>query len=257
MKKFLKFSAVLFIILAGGFLFWLRGQYTVPIMMYHHVEPTESYRTNSVSPENFERQMAYLQAHGFRVLSFDELIQAIRSHSPLPRRSAVITLDDGYADNYENAYGVLRKYQYPAIIFVPTDLINTPGYLTWEQMKEMAAHGITFGSHSRQHTYLPDVPPVQQRDEIFESKRLIEHNLGAPAKYFSYPIGGFTPGVKTMVQEAGYEGAVATNRGHNRLNRDVFELKRIRFGDRDVRPDYLWIKLSGYYNLFRKPKDPY
>lgn len=226
-------------------------------MMYHNVDYIDGYRSNTVSPENFERHMAYLKGHGFHVLSFDELVQLTKSSAPLPRKSAVITFDDGYEDNYIHAYKILKKYGYPAIIFIPSDLINTEGYLSWAQVKEMARSGITIGSHSRHHLYLPDLAQQEQRDEIIGSKSIIEQQLGKTCDYFSYPIGGFNDQIKQFVKEAGYYGAAATNRGFDRTNRDVFELNRIRFGDRDDRNDYLWIKLSGYYNFFREGKKPY
>ena len=225
--------------------------------MYHNVDVIDGYRTNTVSPENLERHMAYLKGHGFHVLSFDELVRLTKDGASVPRKSVVITFDDGYEDNYVNAYRILKKYGFPAIIFVPSDLINTEGYLSWEQVKEMAGNGISIGSHSRRHLYLPDLPEQEQREEIFGSKRIIEQHLGRPSDYFSYPIGGFNDQIKQFVKAAGYYGAAATNRGYDKTNKDVFELKRIRFGDRDVRNDYLWIKLSGYYNLFRKSKEPY
>ena len=60
-----------------------------------------------------------------------------------------------------------------------------------------------------------------------------------------------------MVKQAGYDSACTTNRGDDRFNRDIYELKRVRFSDQDDRIDYLWMKLSGFYNLFRKAKNPY
>jgi len=256
MKKILKITALFCIPAVLGVLWWLHGQHTVPVMMYHHVETTDNYRANSVSPENFERHMAYLRDHGFKVLSFEDLVRLTREGRRPPRKSAVITFDDGYADNYELAYAILKKFNFPAIIFVPTDFINTDGYLSWEQIREMVQNGISIGSHSRRHAYLPDLSALEQRDEIFGSKRILETNLGVPADYFSYPIGGFSEEIKHLVREAGYKGAAATNRGFDRLNHDVYELNRIRFGDRDIRNDYIGIKLSGYYNLFRKAKSP-
>src|SRR3989338_7924022 len=221
-KRSLKLAIVLFIAVLVVFASWLYGQYTVPIMMYHNVADTDEYRANTVRPELFERHMAYLKNHGFRVLSFAQLVQLTKTGQAFPRKSVVITFDDGYADNYEHAYGILRKYGYPAIIFVPTDLMNTDGYLTWDQIKEMAGNGITIGSHTRRHSYLPDLPPAEQRDEIFGSKHALEQNVGVPAEYFSYPIGGFSEEIKRLVKEAGDQGAAATNRGYDRLNRDVF-----------------------------------
>lgn len=256
-KKYFVGFAVLCIVIIGGFLFWLSGHYVVPIMMYHNVDFTEELKSNTVSPQNFERQMAYLKDHRYHVLSFDELVQLTVSSQPLPRKSVVITFDDAYEDNYIYAFEILKKYGYPAIIFSPSDLIGQKGHLNWKQVSEMIKSGITFGSHSRFHTYLPDLSVEKQRDEIIRSKKILEEHLGMAVDYFAYPIGGFSESIKQIVKEAGYKGAAATNRGYDRFNKDVFELNRIRFSDKDDRNDYLWIKLSGYYNLFRATKNPY
>ena len=255
-KKFLVACFALFVIFAG-FLYWLSNRYVVPIMMYHSVDYSDALKPNTVSPENFEFQMAYLKDHGFHVLSFNELVQLIQSDSPLPRKSAVITFDDAYEDNYTHAFKILKKYGYPAIIFAPSGLIGQKGHLNWEQIKTMAKGGIAFGSHTRFHSYLPDLPVEEQREEIFGSKRALEKQLGGAVDYFAYPNGGFSESIKQIVKEAGYKGAAATNRGYDRLNKDEFELNRVRFSDKDDRNDYLWIKLSGYYNFFRAAKKPY
>ncbi|MDP2830799.1 MAG: hypothetical protein Q8O02_00950, partial [Candidatus Omnitrophota bacterium] len=79
-----------------------------------------------------------------------------------------------------------------------------------------------------------------------------------PAVYFCYPIGGFNEIVKKLVKEASYKGACTTNRGADRFNRDVYELKRVKMTNFDMsKPFYFRLKLSGYYNLFRSRKDSY
>lgn len=248
---------VLLIVAAGGFLSWLPTQYVVPIMMYHHVDYAGEPQPNWVSPERFERHMAYLKKHGFKVLSLDELVETAGGQKPFSGKRVVITFDDGNEDNYIYAFNILKKYGFPAIIFVPSDFVNTPGYLNWEQMKEMINGGVAIGSHTRRHAYLPDLSAVEQWDEISGSKRMLEQHLGVPVEYLAYPVGGFSEAIKRFVKDAGYKGAATTNRGHDRFNKDVFELNRIRFSDKDNRNDYLWMKLSGYYNLFRKAKDAY
>jgi len=255
-KKFLIISIAVSVIALGGFIIWLSGHYVVPIMMYHSVANSDTVQSNTVSPANFQKQMAYLKKRKFNVLSFNDLVQLIRSEKPIPKKSVVITFDDGYADNYTNAFNILKQYGYPAIMFIPSDLIGNVGYLTWGQVREMASYGIAFGSHTRHHNYLPDLNKADQKDEIFESKRILEQRLGRSINYFAYPIGGFSDSIKKQVGQAGYMGAAATNRGADRLNKDVYELNRIRFGNKDNRNDYLWIKLSGYYNLFREVKNP-
>lgn len=257
-KKTFSVAAAVLILAIGGFLFWLSDKHTVPIMMYHQVIYREDPQSNWVSPQNFEWQMAYLAKHNYHVIPLSELVAATKAGRTLPRKSVVITFDDGYENNYFHAYRILKKYGFPAIIFVPSDQVsNADGYLKWEQIREMIAGGIDIGSHTRTEAYLPDLTVEQQRDEIRESKRILERNLGIPIDYFAYPIGGFSEEIKDITRGAGYKAACATNRGYDPLNKDVYELNRIRFSDKDNRPDYLWIKLSGFYNLFRKAKHPY
>jgi len=243
-------------VVASGFLLWISNQYVVPIMMYHNVNYTDEPKPNTVSPENFERQMSFLREHRYRVLSLDELVEKIKSGKKISRKSVVVTFDDGYDDNYSYAFDILRKYEIPATIFIPSDLIGTKGYLIWDQVKEMLKNGIHFGSHSRYHSYLPDIPSAGQKEEIEGSKRVLEEELGVEINYFAYPIGGFSEQIKQFVKDAGYKGACATNRGYDRMNKDLFELNRIRFGDNDDNDFVLWAKLSGYYNTFRKTKSP-
>lgn len=254
-KKSFPLGFILLVILIAGFYALASNCYVVPIMTYHHVTRLDVPQPNTVSPQNFERHMAYLKKHQFHVIRLDTLVNAIQGRRRLPRKSVVITFDDGNEDNYANAFPILKKYQFPATIFVISDLVNADGYLSAQQMKEMSAYGIDIGSHTRGHPYLPELSSEDQRNEIHESKRRLEKELGVPVKYFAYPSGGFTEQIKRFVREAGYEGACTTNRGSDRWNRDVFELKRIRFSDKDNRPDSMWIKLSGFYNLFRKSKN--
>ena len=244
------------VVIAGGISWWASRQYVVPIMMYHHVADVSPKRSDTVSPERFHWHMTYLKKHHFNVLPLRTLVQIIKQGKPLPRKSVVITFDDGSEDNFQYAFPVLKKYGFPATIFVISDVVNTKGFLTTEQMKEMYAQGIDIGSHTRSHPYLPDVSSERRREEIFGSKARLEQETGIKVSSFAYPSGGFDEEIKKLAKEAGYDSACTTNRGYDRFNRDVYELKRIRFSDQDDRVDYLWMKLTGFYNLFRKAKAP-
>ncbi len=256
LKRFFLSLFIIFMLVVSSFLLWISNRYVVPIMMYHNVNYTETPKLNTVSPENFEFQMNFLREHHYDVLSLDELVEKIKKGRRISRKSVVVTFDDGYEDNYTYAFDILKKHDIPATIFLPSDLIGTQGFLNWTQVKEMFKNGIYFGSHTRHHTYLPDIPEEGQKDEIENSKKIIEGELGKEVKYFSYPIGGFSDQIKRIVKEAGYAGACATNRGYDRMNKDVFELNRIHFGDKDDNAFVLWAKLSGYYNTFRSLKNP-
>ncbi len=252
-----------FVIVAGGiglalvvFGVWVSQQYVVPILMYHHVAVADPKEANWVTPENFARQMAYLKEHGYNVIALADLIERMRAGKDFPRNTVVITFDDGYDNNYYHAFPVLKRFGFPATIFMVADFVDQPGFLTLAQMQEMQTQGITFGSHSRRHAYLPDVSPEVLRDEVVNSKKILEELLNRPIDLMGYPSGGYNAEVQQVVREAGYRGACTTNRGFSRQNEDLYALKRVRFVNRSTDWPINWMQLSGYYNLFRSPKNP-
>lgn len=235
---------------------WMYPRYTVPMLMYHYIDP--EIWSLSVTPENFERQMKFLSEKKYRVISLDAFVEQTKAGKPFAHNTVVITFDDGRSDNYKNAYPVLKKYNMPATIFLITQWMDRDPQLTWDQVREMAANGIDFGSHTQHHRYVPDLLPRELLTEIVNSKYDIEGRLGRPANHFCFPSGGFTEEAKAVIRQAGYTSASTTNRGMDRHNRDLYELKRIKVKNRDGENTfYFWIKLSGYYNLFRggKPGD--
>ncbi|MBF0386531.1 MAG: polysaccharide deacetylase family protein [Candidatus Omnitrophica bacterium] len=244
--------------------FWLPGRYVVPVLMYHSISIAENQRdsANSVSPAAFERQMRFIKQNGYRVLTADEYAAITAAGGKFPAKSVVITFDDGVLDNFTQAYPVLRKYDLPALIFVPSAAVGGPAEqwawprLDRAQMLEMSAHGITIGSHTVTHAYLPDLPLDTARREIVDSKRELERQLGRNVDYLAFPTGGFSDEMKLIARQAGYKAAFTTNRGRDRLNWDLYEIKRIRIKDADGAV-VLLVKLSGYYNLIRDSQSPY
>lgn len=251
------YSAFILIVLASNLFFlWVSNHYVVPIIMYHSVGYAGEDKPNFVRPDHFEYQMAYLREHQFDVVTLGDYLNHIKGIKRLMKKSVVLTFDDGFVDNYTNAFEILKKYDYPAVMFVPSDYINMEGRLTLAQLKEMIKDKIDIGSHTRHHVYLPDKSQEVIEDEVIESKRILESKLGTKVDFFAYPIGGFNEEVKKVVKLAGYRGATATNRGYDPGNRDLFELNRIRLSNKDVRDHILWMKFSGYYNLLRGRKNP-
>jgi peptidoglycan/xylan/chitin deacetylase (PgdA/CDA1 family) len=254
------------IALAVFYFFWLYPRHTVPILTYHSFDYTQGML--SVSPENFEKQMRYLKDKKFNVISLDELTEGIKKNKKFARATVVITIDDGYEDNFIYAYPVLKKYNFPAIIFLSTNYIGTSGgFLNWSEVKEMSTHGISFGGHTKSHIYLPSTNEKDVLwDEIAGCKKVIEDNIGASVDYFCYPLGGFTEGTEVLVKKAGYKGACVTNRGDDILNQqDAYGLNRISVRNNDPYFSFSNLigairfraKLSGYYNAFRKEKNGY
>ena len=255
--KTFRFAAVFVLAVAfvAGWL-WLDSHYTVPMILYHNVDLNPAGKADTVSPEIFLRQMEFLKTRGYRVISLDALVQGIKSGRPLGKKSVVLTFDDGYENNYMYVFPLLKRYGFPAMIFVSPDFIGAEGFLSSRQILDMQRAGVQFGSHGMSQAYLPDLDDAQRFLEVRESRRILMADLNTGVDYFCYPVGGFNDRIKDLVLRSGYQGALATNRGHDRFNRDVYELKRIRFSDKDRSSLVLWAKLSGYYNIFRKLKNP-
>ncbi|MGB2661184.1 MAG: polysaccharide deacetylase family protein [Candidatus Omnitrophota bacterium] len=240
-------AAVLF------YFFYMRPRRVTPILMYHSISDDKA-NTLSVTPENFSKQMEFLGKTGYSVVSLDGLVESITDGKTYLPKTVVITFDDGYKDNFTNAFPVLEKHDMTAAVFLVTNYVdNKKEYLSWDQVRLMQKNGIEFGGHTRNNAYLPlEKDQGVLWHEIAGCKSDIESRTGEEAKYFCYPIGGFTEEVKAIVKKAGYRGACTTNRGYDKSNKDVYELNRIKVTDSDMnKPFHFRAKLSGYYNLFR------
>jgi len=250
------FNAVIFcaIVVSCVYFFWLKYLYAVPILTYHHFgsEKNSLY----VTPQNFARQLQFIEEKGYRVISLETLINGLAKGRKFFPGTVVITVDDGYKDNYLYAYPLLKQYHMPATIFVTSANLNKEGFLSFQDLREMSAQGINFGCHTKNHSYLPGLSTKEaRRSEIADCKRDIESAVKIPVRTFCYPTGGFTSEVKGLVQEAGYRGACTTNRGESVTHSDLFALKRVKVTNNDGK--YLlslWAKLSGYYNILRSLK---
>jgi peptidoglycan/xylan/chitin deacetylase (PgdA/CDA1 family) len=201
--------------------------------------------------------MDFIARHHYRVIPLEKLIMALSQGKAIPRETLAITFDDGTADIYQNAFPILKQYGFPATIFMISDYIGKyvgkEYYLSSEQLKEMQGYGIDIGSHTKTHSYLPDIVDEQRLwNEIFESKKELENKMGREISLFSYPVGGYNTKVIDFIKRAGYIGACTTNRGRYHLNPDIYALRRIRMNDHSDNLLVMWIKLSGIYNLFRR-----
>jgi len=258
-NKIIIFVLVGIAVLSAGAL-WLSCHYVVPIMMYHHVADVTLPRADTVSPNNFESHLQFLKKHNYNIISFDHYVEQASRGKSFPYKTVVITFDDGYKDNYTQAFPILDKYGFTATFFVaPGDIANDQKniYMNFEELKEMIQAGMSVGSHGMTQAYLPKMSQEKQDSEIFASKKKLENILGIPICHFAYPIGGFNRSIKKRIYQAGYKSASTTNRGYDKYNKDMYEINRIRFSDKDNSDIILWTKLTGFYNFFRKSKDPY
>jgi peptidoglycan/xylan/chitin deacetylase (PgdA/CDA1 family) len=173
--------------------------------------------------------MDTLKAH-YNVLSPANLLEIIKGGRELPQKAALLTFDDGYRDNLEHAYPILKELGLSAILFVPTDFIDqertlphdenlglSNPTLTWEQLREIQ-DVFVIGSHGRSHRVLTGLQLSEAVNEIATSKTQIEQQLGSPVHFFSYPkgsLGDFSDDLEGHVRDAGYVASFVTLPGAN------------------------------------------
>jgi peptidoglycan/xylan/chitin deacetylase (PgdA/CDA1 family) len=222
------------------------------ILLYHHVAPSETVpRTWGPnegwnwrhSPEGFERQLVELVRRGYRFRSLSEIVNEIRQRGSEDPMSAAVTFDDGWADNYQFAFPVLKRLAIPATFFVTTahrqDEIEETKRMSVAQLKELLQSGMAIGGHSRSHPNLTKLVAKQAAEEIRGCREDLEQSLGAHISLFAYPGGAFNWQVARLTEEAGYTGACSVLGPHRNdrtslfwLYRDVLTESMNTWGDR-------------------------
>ncbi len=178
----------------------------------------------------FREQMAYLADNGFETVDFYDLSLAITDKRELPEKPVIISVDDGYRDNYENAFPILQEYGLSATFFIVTQPIDDGNetYMTWEMVEEMANAGMRIEPHSKTHADLT----VHDREyvifEILGSQETIAAHIGQTPRYFCYPGGRYDETTLEVLSDLDFWGAVTTATGKWHGYNERFEWARLR-----------------------------
>jgi len=219
----------------------------IPVIQYHKIDKPGRgvlVRGGFTPPARFARQMAYLNKSGFIFYTASELIAFYRENNEFPPNGIAVTFDDGWKDNYTNAFPVLKQFAIKATIFIVPSCIGEASskamadgeteraHLTREEILEMSANEIEFGSHSMNHKLLDRISPQEVKYEVEESKGHIEDLLQKPCKTFAYPGGFYSEASRQMIENAGYIAAFSTVFGPDDTM-DVYAINRIEIFRRD------------------------
>lgn len=215
---------------------------TVPILCYHRFGPGNDKMV--VSPANFAAQLDWLAANSYHVVRLEQLAAYLRGEHPLPRRSVVITIDDGYESVHRHALPALRKHGFPATLFVYTDFIGAGDALSWTQLHELSSSGlIDIQAHSKSHRKLIDRTPGdsdQQYRQWLElearvPRETLEKRLPVKVRHYAFPYGDANETVREVLARQQYELAVTVNPGGNAFFAQPLMLKRTMiFGEHDI-----------------------
>lgn len=208
----------------------------VPTLMYHHIQDPavakeQGHPWLAVDPAMFRGQLDYLESNGYTAISMAELIAFFDTGSALPSRPILLTFDDGYDNFYTNAYPVLSEKQMNATVFVPTGLMDNPGYLSWDTIRSMVGNGrILFANHTWSHKNVLVHQKEMEQEILTADKQLTEHDAGR-TKVFSYPYGLADGRAQTYLAQLGYQLAFTTRWGSTLCRGQRLDLPRIRIGN--------------------------
>jgi peptidoglycan/xylan/chitin deacetylase (PgdA/CDA1 family) len=213
----------------------------VPILMYHYVSElpanADRYRRDlTISPEDFKAQLQYLADAGYHTITLTDLVFHLTQSYPLPQRPVVLTFDDGYSDAYEVVFPLLLDYGFTGTFFVLATPAHfeSPGYMTWAQMKEMSDAGMDIQAHGRDHVDLRGRSYDYLVYQILGIQEAIQHHTGHLPRFFCYPSGQRDADVIAVLKSAGYWGAVTTEWGYTHTRERLFEMPRVRVRGSDT-----------------------
>ncbi len=213
----------------GGMLY-AGGYQTIPVLCYHKITPKRSSGKLSVSEDAFDRQMAYLKSEGYNTLTMKQFLDFIEFRCKPPRKSVLITIDDGWKTTRTIAYPILKKYGFNAVLFVYTDLIKSKQNsltLSWEDIRFLKKTGLfEIESHTATHSDLNKIPDDQLRMELQESQRLIKENTGDIPNVLAYPDGIFNKKSIAEMGKYGYKAGFTVIKGPNSFFYNPYSLNR-------------------------------
>jgi peptidoglycan/xylan/chitin deacetylase (PgdA/CDA1 family) len=219
----------------------------VPVLGYHSIsdECRDGDIRWSVSPGDFDQQMALLAARGRTSLTVSEYAAALRGDFSLPPKPVLVTFDDGFADLATTALPVLARYGVKATAYVITRTLNAVPALDWEQLAELRANGVEIGSHSHTHRALDCLSSAEVRREVRLSKLTLEEGLQQEVSSFAYPYGYSSRAVRRQVEAAGYTSACGVKNALSHPADDVFAIARVLI-ERDMGASTLAALLDGH-----------
>ncbi len=198
----------------------------VPVLMYHSIS-TKPGNSLCVSEKQFEEEMAWLHSQSYRSITAEQFCDALLNGTPLPEKPVLLTFDDGYKDNYQAAWPIMKKYGFVGTFFIITNSVG-PNGIDWEQLRDLVKNGNSIGSHSVHHLDMSTLKESSQESELLDSKQVLESRLGISISTFCYPAGKYNQTTVNLLSKLGYKAAFTTASGYVRQGDNQYKLTRLR-----------------------------
>ena len=264
-----KLAAVVVVLLlaAGGGWLWLRHDYKAYcasggfVLEYHSIGSHPDWPQGMViAPATFEKHLQYLKQEGYHMVTVAELAERLTTGKPMEKYIA-LSFDDGYTDNYTEAFPLLKKYGARATFSVINSKIGGKIYMTAPQIQEMERAGMEIASHTFSHNRLEDIDPMYLDWEIGTSKYDLEKRLlpkDKTVKTLAYPCGSYNAETIAKLKQFGYKAALTGNEFLNTpqwFKEHPMEMYRLIIMD-DGKNAYTFASLihKGYWRSYLKDR---
>jgi peptidoglycan/xylan/chitin deacetylase (PgdA/CDA1 family) len=209
----------------------------VPVVTYHHIQPMKmadllGHAVLTADSELFDKQIQYLKDNGYTGIAAQDLVEALINKTQLPEKSIVVTIDDGYEDNYTYAFMTAKKHEFLMNFMISTDLIDTPGYMKWEHLHELAQSSYArLYNHTSTHAPLGLLNKDQITAEVAGANADLQTRLNVHNTIVTYPYGSYDNEAIVTLKELGMTGAFSTDHGSEHCLSTIMRLPRIRIGN--------------------------
>jgi poly-beta-1,6-N-acetyl-D-glucosamine N-deacetylase len=233
-KKFIVFKLILILVLTSkSFAFNISNINTnsgIITLMYHRFEENK-YPSTNIKKEIFIKHIETIKSLDINFIDFKKFEEIIKTK--IDKNYVLLTVDDGFESFYLNAWPILKERKIPFILFVNTREVGKNGYMTWDQIKEIAKSDlVTIGNHSHTHEYLVDLKDHEIKDDIEKAIKIFKKEIGFSPKIFSYPFGEYSNNFKKIVSELGFEFAFGQHSGVIDPSKNFLELPRFPINEK-------------------------
>ena len=201
-------------------------------IMYHRFNE-HKYPSTNIQMDVFENQIKIIQQLNFKFYNPSDFQKNFEF--PKKEKKILITIDDAFSSFYENAWPLFKEKKIPFILFVSTEAVGKPGYMSWEQIKEIEKTNFGYiGNHSHTHKYLVDLTKKDFLNDIKRANEIFINEIGYNPKYFSYPFGEYNDYIKNYISQ-NFDFAFGQHSGVIDINKNKYELSRFpineKYGD--------------------------
>ncbi|WP_066891996.1 polysaccharide deacetylase family protein [Clostridium nigeriense] len=206
----------------------------IPILMYHSISDADPNNSLLIPVKQFEEQIKWLKESGFTPMLLDDIVEAYTT-GYVPKKPVAITFDDGYSDNYTDAYRILKENNMKGTFFIITNNIDADGfYMNSAMLKEMKEGGMGIENHTSRHIEFTNISRDDKANIIIEGINELKEKVGADSKYICYPVGRYDEETIEVEKEIGIKAAVTTEYGISSINDGLYSLKRVRIFPMDI-----------------------